>query len=214
MPTPSRQDRRKSRTRDALIGAAEALFAARGPDAVSVDEIVARADTAKGSFYNHFADKDALAREIARGVRGEIEREIDTVNAGIADPAARVARALCVFSKFARLHPDRIRAISHFHSGATDPAAPLNAGVRRDVTEGIESGRFSTTAPEAAILLVIGTVQASFHRALVTGEAAMRRTTPAMAALLLRGLGLKTAEAETVARDAADAVFGTKGKTP
>ncbi len=214
MQTPSRQDRRKSRTREALIGAAEALFAARGPDAVSVDEIVARADTAKGSFYNHFADKDALAREIARSVRGEIEREVGAVNAGIAAPAARVARAFCVFSKFARQHPDRIRAISHFHSGATDPAAPLNTGVRRDVTTGIESGRFSAALPDAAILLVIGTVQASFHRAILAGEAAMRRTTPAMAALLLRGLGLKTTEAESVAQSASDAVFGAKGRTP
>ena len=34
-------------------------------DALSVDEIVERADVARGTFYNYFADKDALERELA-----------------------------------------------------------------------------------------------------------------------------------------------------
>lgn len=210
----TRQDRRKLRTRDALVGAAESLFAARGPDAVSIDEIVARADIAKGSFYNHFDDKDDLVREIARVIRGEIEREVAAMNKGIADSAHCVAQALCVFARFASRHPNRVRALSHMHPSATDPKAPINEGVRRDVMFGFAAGRFFATSRDAAILFVIGAVQASFHRASVIGETATRQLAPAMAALLLNGLGLVPSEAETVAQAAAQAVFGKKRGTP
>jgi len=56
-------DRRRARTREALLSAGRALFAARDVDGVSIDEIVAAAEVAKGSFYNHFTDKDVFARD-------------------------------------------------------------------------------------------------------------------------------------------------------
>ena len=61
----ARTDPRRDRTRDALLNAGRSLFAHRDVDGVSVDEIVEAAAVAKGSFYNHFADKDVFAREIA-----------------------------------------------------------------------------------------------------------------------------------------------------
>ncbi|HEY2485366.1 MAG TPA: helix-turn-helix domain-containing protein [Candidatus Binataceae bacterium] len=63
--TLSRRDRRKLETRQALLDATHTLLASRNLDALSVDEIAMRADVAKGTFYNYFADKDALARELA-----------------------------------------------------------------------------------------------------------------------------------------------------
>lgn len=60
LPDAARPDRRRVRNRAAILTAAEALFAARGVEAVSIDEIAAAADLAKGTLYNHFADKDAL----------------------------------------------------------------------------------------------------------------------------------------------------------
>ena len=90
-----RPDRRRARTRAALLQAGQSLFAAQSVDAVSIDDIVLAADVAKGSFYNHFADKDALAREVAVTVRGEVEAQVDLANAGVADPVMRMARAPC-----------------------------------------------------------------------------------------------------------------------
>src|SRR5579859_4133438 len=90
-------DRRRARTRTALLRAGETLFAARAVDGVSIDEIVQAADVAKGSFYNHFPDRDGLAREIAREIRIATETEVTAANAGVSDPALRVTRALCVF---------------------------------------------------------------------------------------------------------------------
>jgi AcrR family transcriptional regulator len=128
-----RTDRRRARTRTALLRAGQSLFADQSVDAVSIDDIVAAADVAKGSFYNHFSDKEALAREIAMAVRAEAEAEIDAANAGVADPVSRMARAQTVFVRFALRDPVRARAMMRLFAGATLPNAPLNRGVRADV---------------------------------------------------------------------------------
>src|SRR3990167_4665994 len=84
-------DRRRVRPRAALLQAGQSLFATQSVDAVSIDDIVAAADVAKGSFYNHFSDKEALAREIAVTVRAEAEAQVDLANAGVTEPASRMA---------------------------------------------------------------------------------------------------------------------------
>jgi len=130
---PRRSDRRRARTRAALLEAGRALYALRGLEAVSVDEIVAAADVAKGSFYNHFRDKDGLAREIAGEVRRQAERLVEAANAGVVDPAARVARALCVFIRFAIDHRDSAQVLWRLNSGATLADAPANRSLRAEV---------------------------------------------------------------------------------
>ena len=56
---PPRQARSVA-TLDRIVRAAQELFAERGYDQTTVDDIVARAGSSKGSFYSRFADKDAL----------------------------------------------------------------------------------------------------------------------------------------------------------
>lgn len=206
-PSTSRHTKRRLRTRDALVAAAEELFAANGPDAISIDEIVTAADVAKGSFYNHFEDKDAIAREIARALRAELEEKLTALNAGIDDAAERVARALCFYTAFAQRKPKRARTMLHVSPGATDPDAPLNQGLSRDIASGIARSRFNNVTREAGMLFVIGAVQASFQRALTAERASAQRTAAQMSALLLRGLGLSAREAKTLAAAAALEAF-------
>ncbi|MGA7763668.1 MAG: helix-turn-helix domain-containing protein, partial [Candidatus Binataceae bacterium] len=53
----NRRERRKFAIREALLDATRALLVSRSMDALSVDEIVERADVARGTFYNYFRDK-------------------------------------------------------------------------------------------------------------------------------------------------------------
>lgn len=53
-------DPRKRRTTDALVHAAQELFAEHPVDAVTVEEIAERAGVAVGSIYNHFGSKAGL----------------------------------------------------------------------------------------------------------------------------------------------------------
>jgi AcrR family transcriptional regulator len=57
---PSARERAKAETREALVQAALAEFAAHGLDAPSLDAICARAGFTRGAFYVHFRDRDGL----------------------------------------------------------------------------------------------------------------------------------------------------------
>jgi len=204
-----RPDRRRARTRGALLEAGVRLFSLRPIEAVSVDEITETADIAKGSFYNHFNDKDELGREVSRHVREEVEARVTAANEGIADPAVRVARALYVFSLYAFEKPERARALSRLHTGATLPNAPSNRGLRADLESGLRSGRFSSFALETGLMSVIATVQVTMSRILDPvaprlGEKALAD----IAAFLLRGLGLSNAAAAKAAGEAASLLEG------
>ena len=82
----SRQQRRKERTRAALVRAAQALLAAGKTD-VPIVEITQAADVGMGSFYNHFDSKDQLfqaAVEDALDAHGAL---LEQLTAGLDDPA-------------------------------------------------------------------------------------------------------------------------------
>ena len=176
-----------------MLQAGRRLFAHRDVDGVSVDEIVEAAAVAKGSFYNHFADKDAFAREIAASARREAEALVNEVNAVVSDPAVAVARALCVFVRFAMERRDSARTLWRLNTGATMVDAPINRGLV-DV--------------ETGILLVMGTIVITlrhlFEERIRTepNEIAQR-----MGAGLLRSLGVSASRAEKLAREATLAVL-------
>ena len=58
----------KNETREALVTAALALFAARGFDAPSLDDICEHAGFTRGAFYVHFADRDDLVTAVMQRV--------------------------------------------------------------------------------------------------------------------------------------------------
>ena len=53
------------KTREKLVSAAMELFARKGFDKTTVDEIVAKAGVAKGTFYLYFKSKDDMIKELA-----------------------------------------------------------------------------------------------------------------------------------------------------
>ncbi len=53
------------KTRGKIVSSAMELFAKKGFDKTTVDEIVARAGVAKGTFYLYFKSKDDLIKELA-----------------------------------------------------------------------------------------------------------------------------------------------------
>ena len=56
--------RRKAETRDRILDAAGHVFARRGYDAATVEEITVECGIAKGGLYGHFASKEDLFRTV------------------------------------------------------------------------------------------------------------------------------------------------------
>jgi AcrR family transcriptional regulator len=204
-----RPDRRIAKTRTALLEAGRALLTTRSIDVISIDEIVAAADVAKGSFYNHFTDKDVFAREIGATVRRQVEKAVATGNAGVADPAARFARALCVFIRFAIEHRDSAQLLWRLNSGATMADAPVNRQLREELLLATKSPPFSHLDLETGVLLIMGASIISIRHVLeervVTPPAQIAAN---MAAVMLRGLGVTPRRAQSVANMAAEDILG------
>ena len=138
---------RAARTRAALLAAGFELLAERPIDAIAIDEVVARAGVAKGSFFNHFTDKPGFANAIGAAVRMELEARVDAANDGVSDPVARLAGGMRVAVDFALT--DRARAIVMLRGleAATGQGHDLNRGVRADIERLVAAG---LARPEAA----------------------------------------------------------------
>lgn len=198
---------RAARTRLALINAGRGLFARQAVEGVTIDEIVQAAGVSKGSFYTHFADRDALVQAITRDIRATVERAVAAANAEVADPARRIARAICVYLRFAIDEPEQAGVLSRMHGAGGSLTASLNHGLIEDVSTGLAGGRLAVATVEAGVLFVFGVSHAALAKILRDPSLGVAVTiAQQMCALLLRGFGLAQAEAEAIAAQAADEI--------
>lgn len=202
-----RRDRRKLATREALLDAANALLYSRSMDALSVDEIVERADVARGTFYNYFPDKDALERELTSRTRVRIENEIARVNVGVKEPVQRIARAFCSVLRRGISAPREATAMMRLFPRATDPAAPVNSGVRRDAAEGMAQGRIVAASEDVVVAYVMGVFVTGLNRVLDLPAERVPEFAQGLGTVLIHGLGIRRVEAERLARDAVQSIL-------
>lgn len=210
-----KRSERSERTRAALIAAGRRLFCERPVDAVAIDDIVQAAEVSKGSFYNHFDDREALVRAVTGDVRARVEHAVHRANAEVHDPAHRMARAVCVYLRYALDDPERAGVLVRIYSGHVSLSTPLNQGLVEDVSQGIAAGRFQVPTTESAVLLVMGVAQLSLIRIVQEPNPTVAVTlAQQMCALLLRGLGVPNAEGEAIAAQAADEIVRRGAFTP
>lgn len=197
---------RRSRTRQALLAAAQDLFAEHPIDAVAIDDIVRAAKVAKGTFYNHFADRDDLVRTLLVAIRARIEATVDSVNAGVEDPARRVVRGVCAYVRYALDEPRNTRILLRALPPRGVTVSRLNKGVLDDLSAGLAAGRFTLATTEAGLLLVLGVSQVAMARAIDDGAVALPLAQQ-LCDMLLKGLGVSADEADRIAAQAADDII-------
>jgi AcrR family transcriptional regulator len=151
VPRESRLDRRKARTRQALIDAAVRLIGEGRGDRASIAEITEEADIGLGSFYNHFDSKEQLFQTASEEVLERWGQLIDRATAGITDPAELFAVGTRISRRLGWTHPD----IAGFLTGAGLDVLDIPTGLApralRDIRAGQAAGRF--TVPDAEIAL-------------------------------------------------------------
>ena len=151
----SRLERRKQRTRAALIQAAQALIAA-GKLNVPVLEITQAADVGMGSFYNHFDSKEELFEAAVADVLDNHGALLDELTASIDDPAETFACSFRLTGRLFRRRPQESRIL--LVSGLNLMGSERGLGPRalRDITEAAAAGRFVVDDPKLALAVAGG----------------------------------------------------------
>lgn len=161
--TPRYRGLRRTFNRAALLQAAEELFSARPFATVSVDDIVARAGVAKGTFYNHFMDKEDLATNLALTIRYAVRDRIGAIKMQSPDPAMHLAIAVTLFLELALVQPNRALILVNLLTGATTASAEMNSPLRATLEAGQAQGRFQIGNVEIALLAVLGIVSVAIR---------------------------------------------------
>lgn len=130
-PEGKRAENRRLRT-EALQRAGLGLFLQYGVEAVTIDQIVDGARTAKGSFYRYFRDKTDLVASLVEPVRRDVRAAFDRCAEGlraasregdVARPYEGLAQDLI---RVVLQHPDVVRFYLHESRGPKNGArAPI-----------------------------------------------------------------------------------------
>jgi AcrR family transcriptional regulator len=197
---------RAQRTYRALVDAGLELLAERPIDALAIDEIVGRAGVAKGSFFNHFADKPAFGRAIGVEIRAELEQRIGAANADVADPIARLAGGMRTGLAFALDEPRKTAIMIRNAGNSTLRDQPLNQGVAADMNAAVATWRLRAEAQASGVRFWLGLCQVlmanAVERRIDRAEGAVRLQE--MLVLGLTGLGLPALDAADYASASAD----------
>ena len=151
----NRLQRRKMRTRAALIRAAQ-TFVAAGKLNVPVLEITQAADVGMGSFYNHFDSKEELFQAAVNEVLDELGAILDKLTGEGEDPAETFARSFRLVGRLFRRRPEMSRVL--LNTGLTLISADRGLAPRaqRDIDAATRAGRFSVDDPILALAVAGG----------------------------------------------------------
>jgi AcrR family transcriptional regulator len=198
-PERRTQAQRSEATRAALMSAARRLFAARGYDDVSAEEIVRAAGVTRGALYHHFGGKaelldavyDQLEREvterIARVVLGsELESPLEAMRAGVGafleECAKPEVRQIALHDAPAVLGWERWREI----------AAANGLGlIEASLAAAVEAGELRPLPVRPTAHLLLGALDEAAMLAARSDDPADRAEVAAVLEALLDGLAIR-----------------------
>lgn len=154
LPAPDgRRARKRQQTADHLAATAFELFAAHGYDNVTMEQIAAAADVAKGTLYNHFPVKEALIRH---RFHADLAAAMPTLFAELQALPGCIAR-LRGFLHATAAYSEKFREYlgPYIHYRMSEPVAKLgrdsHSGLdqiyARLLAEGQASGEIASTLP-------------------------------------------------------------------
>lgn len=151
----NRLQRRKQRTRAALIRAAQAFIAA-GKVNVPVLELTQAADVGMGSFYNHFESKEQLFEAAVAEVLEAHGALLDHLMSSLDDPAETFACSFRLTGRLFRRRPQESQILLANGIALLSSNLGLAPRALRDIEAGVRAGRFVVDDPELALAVAGG----------------------------------------------------------
>ena len=192
--SPNRVDRRRQRTRTALLTAAQRLLA-DGRTNVSIQEITDAADVGFGSFYNHFDSKDELFEAaVTQTLRAYVDLR-DAVVAGYDDPAEIFTVSFRMTGRLHQQHPDLVRVLLNTGPRILVHDAGLAPRARQDIAAAKEAGRFDLGNVDLALMAAGGAMLGLFQLLETQPDADAAALTDQMTFSVLRMFGMTKRQA-------------------
>jgi AcrR family transcriptional regulator len=193
--SPNRLERRKQRTRAALIRAAQSFIAA-GKLNVPVQDISQAADVGVGSFYNHFDSKEQLYQVAVNEVLDAQGALVDDLTESIEDPAEMFACRFRLTGRLFRRRPEEGRVVLALITSDRG----LGPRGKRDIAAAAAAGRFRVTDPELAMALSGGALLGLGQLLQAQPERDDARAVDQVTENVLRLFGLSAEEAHRLCR--------------
>lgn len=132
----SRRDRKRLQTLTHLAIVAARLFARRGFDAATMEQIAEAADVAKGTLYNHFPTKEAV---LAYAIHHELGHNLETLTKQLAPDVGFVkgiVPLMDALSEWCEAHPEYLAPYLRFRFMDIQAATPATgASGPNDIVE-------------------------------------------------------------------------------
>lgn len=154
-PATNRLERRKQRTRTALIRAAQTLIA-EGRLAVPVLEITQLADVGMGSFYNHFDSKEQLFESAVTDALDSYGDLLDALTGDMEDAAEIFAASFRLTGRFFRSRPQESRILLSNWPVLVTSDRGLAPRALRDIKAAAVAGRLKVDDPDLALAVAAG----------------------------------------------------------
>ncbi|GAA3435420.1 TetR/AcrR family transcriptional regulator [Kutzneria kofuensis] len=150
-----------------ILRAAVKLFAEKGFDATTVQEVVSHAEVTKGALYHYFDSKDDLLYEIYHSLIGLQTADLDRIIAegASAKETVRAIMVNLVVTTAARIDETAV-FVREMHKLDSERMAAFRADRRRYqrtfrdvIAKAQASGEFSSVVPaDTAVLIALGVV--------------------------------------------------------
>jgi AcrR family transcriptional regulator len=193
----NRLDRRKARTRAALIRAAQTLIA-EGRTNVPILEITQAADVGMGSFYNHFETKEQLFDAAVEAVLDAYGELLDNLTADVEDPAEVFARSFRLTGRLHRREPELSRVLLNNALRLLSADNGLAPRARRDIAAALEAGRFDVADLDVAVSMAAGALLALGQLLQDQPDRDVEETTDRVTEDLLRMFGVPRRQAHHI----------------
>jgi AcrR family transcriptional regulator len=155
---------RRERMRRRLIEAALAVLAERGVEGTVIEDVIARAEVSRGTFYNHFPDLLNLMVAVRDDCLDELLQVSLAAVADIDDPAEACAKGMQVALGVTAAHPLLARFSVHLGFRLWEEGTLMGRLLPPLFAKGVAVGRFCPMPVDIAADSLTGLMQVAVRR--------------------------------------------------
>ena len=188
---------RREKTKLRLLQSALPVFAEKGPDNVVIDDFIAAAGVARGTFYNHFRTTGALMLQLATAMSDEVLQIVDPIVLAQTDPVVRFATGTRLYMHMAVRYPLWGVFITRVGTRIATRGQLIDIYLTRDLEAARDAGRIHVESVLVARDIVLGSIFYGIETMLT--EPTRSHHPEDLVRHVLVGFGIATKEAERIA---------------